>query len=107
MGEGSANNDEFPKKRGRKKSRWMDKASYALMLSTLREKPLRFMEICKKAGYTNKNIVSLFIKESRKAGLISEVMVDADDRPVAIAWKITKKGEKVLRLIREIESLTK
>jgi DNA-binding HxlR family transcriptional regulator len=95
--------------RGRAKrnpSRWLMKESYIRMLSALEEKPLRFMEIREKADYKNKNLVSAFIKESRKTGLIEEKTVDATDRPVAVAWKITKKGKKVLKLILDIETLT-
>ncbi len=89
----------------RKPSRWLMRESYLKMLAALEEKPLRFMEIREKADYKNKNLVSAFIKESRNAGLIEEKTVDATDRPVAVAWKITKKGKKVLKLIREIEKL--
>lgn len=94
--------------RGRAKrnpNKWLMRESYLKMLDALEEKPLRFMEIRKKADYKNKNLVSAFIRESRKAGLIEEMTVDATDRPVAVAWRITKKGKKVLRLIREIEEL--
>jgi DNA-binding HxlR family transcriptional regulator len=96
-------------RRGRAKrnpSRWLMRESYLKMLAALEERPLRFMEIRQKADYKNKNLVSAFIRESRNAGLIEEKTVDATDRPVAVAWKITKKGKKVLKLIGEIEKLT-
>jgi hypothetical protein len=86
--------------------RFMTKETNLRMLEAFQNKPLRTMELSKITNIKSRNVISAFIKEGLRNGLLEIIGVEAEDRPAAIAYRLTSSGYEVLFHFREIERLS-
>lgn len=88
-----------------KKVKWLAKETNVRMMFALQHKALRPSELGKATGIKSRNLISKFLKVGRQSGILEAVIVDAQDRPSAMAYRLSAKGHQVLYHFKEIENL--
>lgn len=67
------------------------------------EAPLRFSSLLRQIEGSNKQTLSMALKELEEAGLLEKVVIK--EKPLHIEYNLTDKGKSLIPVLKQLESL--